>query len=387
MSFTDFLFGGTAPPQTTSYSSTSANLPDWWSAYAQGLLSKTSAVAGEPYQKFTGPRVAGLTPDQNQGFDVVRASTGVADPNLTQAGNLFDTAAGTDSFAAAQPNLAAAGALNQVAAGQPYLDQAGQTFPQNVDAYMSPYMTNVTDRIAELGNRNLTEKILPTVQDQFIAAGQPGSARASEFSSRAIRDTANEIAGQQSAALQQGYGQAGQLFQADASRQGALASTAGQLTAGQQGVLSQLAQLTGQLTSDTAGRQITAGGKLADLGSLQQQTALKDAAALDAIGGTQQQQQQRNLDTAYSDFLEERNYPRENIALLNQALRGVNPPASTTSTGTAPATSMGSSPLAQIAGTGLSAAALANLLKKRGGRVQVPYRRGGPVRGALSYGR
>ena len=86
-------------------------------------------------------------------------------------------------------------------------------------------------------------------------------------------------------------------------------------------------------------------------------------------------------------FTEERDYPRTNIALLNQALRGVNPPTSTTSTVTGPAQVVGASPLAQLAGAGLSAAALGKVFGARGGRVRVPYRRGGTVRGALSYAR
>ena len=350
MALLDFLFEGSPPPQSTSFASTSANLPDWFSAYAQAMLNKSTAIASEPYQGFTGPRVASLGADQTDSFAGVRAAQGVATPALTQAQNLYGTAGGTSSLTPAQP----------------YINAAAESFPTAASRYMSPYMTQVTDRIAELGNRNLTERILPQVQDQFVASGQLGSSRNAEFGSRAIRDTANEIAGQQAGALQQGYQLAGQQFGADASRQQALG------------------QLTGQLTSDTAGRQLTAGQGLGALGGLQQGAALKDAAALEAIGGTQQQQQQRNLDTAYQQFLEERNYPRENIALLNQALRGVNPPASTTGQETSPNQFMGASPLAQIAGAGLTAATLGKVFKSAaGGHVKVP--RG--ALGRMHYGR
>ena len=350
-----FLFEGNPPPQTTSYTSTSSNLPDWFAAYAQGLLNKTSAVAGEPYRPFTGPRVAGFAPEQESAFAAVRAAKGLAQPSVTAGGALTTAGGNTSSLTAAQP----------------YLTAANTTFPRNVDAYMNPYISRVTDRIAELGNRNLLEKVLPGVQDQFIAAGQPGSARGAEFTSRAMRDTAGEIAGAQAGALATGYNQAGQLFQADRDAQ------------------AKLGQLTGQLASDTAGRQVTAGRQLGDLGALGQQVNLRDAAALEAAGTSQRALTQQNLDEAFRAFSEERDYPRTNVALLNQALRGVNPPTSTTATTTGPATAMSSSPLAQLAGAGLTAAALGNVFgaprAARGGRVRV-YRRGGPVRGALSYG-
>lgn len=356
MAVLDFLFEGSPPPQTTSYSSTSANLPDWFSSYAQAMLNKSTAIASEPYQNYTGPRISPFTAPQTAAFGNIQANQGIATPALTQAKDLYTTAGGTSSLTAAQP----------------YINQAAETFPTAAARYMSPYMTQVTDRIAELGNRNLLEKILPQVQDQFIAAGQVGSGRNTEFGSRAIRDVANEIAGQQAGALQQGYQMAGQQFGADEAR------------------LQALGQLTGQLTSDTAGRQIAAGQQLGALGAQQQMAALKDAAALEAIGTTQQQQQQRNLDTAYQQFIEERDYPRQNIALLNQALRGVNPPASTTVHGSAPATVMGTSPLAQMAGAGLSAAALGQIFKTptptsaKGGHIRL--RRGGAL-GSAHYER
>jgi hypothetical protein len=41
------------------------------------------------------------------------------------------------------------------------------------------------------------------------------------------------------------------------------------------------------------------------------------------IGGMQQALGQKNLDTAYSDFLKQQNYPQEQIAGMTGALQGV----------------------------------------------------------------
>lgn len=378
MALLDFLFEGTPPPQVTSYGSTSANLPDWFSAYAQALAAKASAVAGEPYQGYTGPRVAPLTVDQTGAYGAVRGALGTSAPRYDAAGNLVAAGGTASSLGAADPLIAAARGLSPTGAAAPYLAGASGTFPEAASAYMSPYITGVTDRIAELGTRNLTENVLPRIQDEFIAAGQPGSSRSAEFSSRAVRDAVNEIAGQQSLALQSGYGLAGSQYATDAARKAALAATAGGLTGTEQGALGNLAQLTGQLTGETAGRGITAGTQLGALAGARQQTGTAEAAALEAAGAAEQANQQQNLDVAYQRFLEERNYPRTNIELLNAALRGVPMATSTTTTGTAPATVMGSSPLAQIAGGGLSAAAIYSLLNKKA--------RGGRIRGALSHG-
>jgi hypothetical protein len=335
---TSFLFEGQAPPQATSYSSTSANLPDWFSAGAMGLLARANAIASEPFQAFNGPRVADFSPLQSQAYNSIQSGAGSWQPQINNALSLTGQAGAADSLGAAQP----------------FIDQASQTAPGALSQYMNPYTSGVTDRIAELGNRNLTENILPGIQDQFIASGQAGSSRQAEFGSRAIRDTANEIAGQQALALDRGFGQASTNFQADQSRFG------------------NLAQLTGQLTSDTAGRQLAAGQQMGALGQAQQQLRLGDAAALESAGQAQQGQQQKNLDVAYDAFKEQRDYPRQNVAFLNEALRGAAPAAqpSTTTTTTGPATTMGSSPLAQIAGAGLTAAALKKQgLFARGGRV------------------
>jgi len=84
------------------------------------------------------------------------------------------------------------------------------------------------------------------------------------------------------------------------------------------------------------------------LGQQTQQMGLQTIAALDAAGDLYQQQDQRSLDQAYQDFLNQRDYGRGNIAFLNAAVRGLNVPTSTTSESTGPASVYQPSPLAQF---------------------------------------
>ena len=70
-------------------------------------------------------------------------------------------------------------------------------------------------------------------------------------------------------------------------------------------------------------------------------------------------QTNRNLDVAMQDYLEKRDYERNNINFLNTAARGLQPPVSqTTSTGSAPVQQFQPSPLAQIASIGAGTGAL-----------------------------
>lgn len=322
MALLDFLFDGKAPPQTTSYSSSSANLPDWWQSYTQGLISKANAIAGTPYSDYAGtkpPRVADFTTDQNNAFDAVRDNAGVWQPNVN----------------------AASGALTQ----------AATPFDQNTFAkFQSPYLEGVTNRIAQLGARNLTENLLPGVNDTFTKAGQFGSRNNADFTNRALRDTQEAILGKQAETLQAGQDAAMNAY------------------------------------NSAMGRSAAAGQQLGALGQLQQGLGLKDAAALEGIGQTQQQLNQKNLDTAYSDYTEKRDYDRNNIQFLNQAIRGLQAPTTTNTVTSAPGTAFQPSPLSQVAGVGMGAAALSKALA-RGGRVSAPrYARGGALTAVARHG-
>ena len=60
MSATDFLFEGKAPTPTTLTSSTSLQLPEWYTQYVTDMLGRAQAVGGLPYTPYGGPRIAPL---------------------------------------------------------------------------------------------------------------------------------------------------------------------------------------------------------------------------------------------------------------------------------------------------------------------------------------
>jgi hypothetical protein len=468
MAFTDFLFQGSPPPSVTTYGETTTNVPAWYSDYTQGLISRANAIAAEPYQPYGQQRIADLDPAQQQAYSNVLDMQGQYQPYIDQAGKQIQAAAGStqnvaqpyinqalqyNPYTAASGSIGQAGSLigqsygdtsalaqpyfnqasnyaTQAAAGtadlaDPYMQQASQLASQgaqtglgNIQDYMNPYTDQVVSRIGELGARNLRENLLPNIQDRAIQSGTFGGSRSGEAIGRALRDTQESTLAQQSAALQQGYTQAGSQLQADRARQlqaaqqqagfgqqaaglsaadqqrllaaGQQQAALGQATAGlegadltrygqagsQMGALGQMqgqlagqagaqnlqaAQQLGTLSNQDFARMLQSGQATGALGQQAQQMGMQNVSALEAAGATQQQQAQRSLDQAYQDFLNQRDYGRSNTAYLNAAVRGLTVPTSTDTQSNGPASVYQASPLAQLGSTLASGYGLSKL--------------------------
>lgn len=216
----DFIWGGATPATASSTSLTDqASLPAWYQEYLRGSINKASQIAATPYQQNPNQRIAGLTPDQQQGFDVTRQSVGTWQPSMTSAQGLA-TQGGTYD-----PN----------------------TFQQN---FMNPYTSQVMDDITRRSNQNFTEKIMPQVMDTFTGGGQFGSSRMMDFMNRAIRDQQDTMTGQL-ATMGQNAWDSGQKAYSDWGTKGIQAgSTLGTLAGAQQA-----ASLKDAAALDTIGRE------------------------------------------------------------------------------------------------------------------------------------
>lgn len=363
------LFAGT--PQTApSYAATTSDVPKWLQDYTVDLFSQQRAVSATPYQPYALPRIAQTTAPTTAAQNLITSSSGAYQPAMgnaiTGTQGLTSQQAGTT---AGLGYLQQAAGMSGINAAQPYLNAAGQTATTNIGQYMNPYTQNVTDQIATLGARNLSENLLPAVSDQFIRAGQFGSSGMGAFGGRALRDTQEAILNQQNQALQAGYSQALGASQADLARQGTLASTAGQLTQAGQQNLGTIGTQTAATAQAEAQRQAAAQQQVADLAKMQQGLTTADAAALESVGTAQQQQAQRGLDVAYQDYQNQINYPQTQINNMSTTLRGLPPTAvPTTGTQTGYTTTFAPSPLSGIAaayGTykGLTTAAKGGLIQ------------------------
>lgn len=252
MAVSNFLFEGQAPTPVTLSGQTSVQLPEWYNQYNQQMLQMAAGAAQLPYAQYTGPRIAGFTPTEQAGFEMTKGAAGAYQPFLQQAGTA--------------------------------LGGAMQTFPQAAAAYMSPYTQNVVNKIADVGVRQLQEKFLPAVGEEFIKAGQfgpgRGSSRMGEFGARALRDVQEGVLAEQAKALESGYKTSADIFAGDVAAQRAAAATG------------------------------------ADIAGLAQKYGLGAAQAVTGVGSTERAMQQANLEQAYKDFIAQRDYPQQQAQFL-----------------------------------------------------------------------
>jgi len=165
---------------------------------------------------------------------------------------------------------------------------AAQFNADDFNQFMNPYTAQVTDEIARLGNRNFNENIMPGVNSQFTGNGMFGSSRNAQTLAREADKTQQGITGQQTAALQKGFMDSMGAYQTAQGRQ---------LQAGQ--------ALTGQAKS---GQEM--------LGT--------DVNLLRNVGQAQEDKQQLALDTAYNQFLEQRDAPKANTQWFSDIAHGIN---------------------------------------------------------------
>lgn len=395
------LFEG-SPQMSFKAETSSTQTPEWMQKAIYDQIVAATNVAATPYQAYGMPTVAELSPLQQQAYQQVQTNQGAWQPamNKAQVGTYGATSA-TPGSTAAQPALAnqaaalgglsgqynnPANTMGQYAAqatatggataAQPYLNQASKSSVSDISSYMNPYNQNVTDEIARLGARNLSENLLPAVSDQFVKAGQFGGTRMGEFGSRALRDTQATVLGQQAQALQSGYGQALSTSQGDQARQAQLAGTAGGLSQAQQNAMlsagqavsgaqlqgigaaqagaaqyGQMGAAQGQIAGADATRQLSALQQLGNQAQQAQGMGYVDSAALEAAGQAQQGQQQAQMNAAKGQFDQEQEYSKSQLDWLNSQIRGMSPsaPRVTTTNSTGSGQTYSASPLAQIA--------------------------------------
>jgi len=205
-----------------------------------------------------------------------------------------------------------------------------------------------------------------------------------------LAQTQGQLTGQQASALANLGQTAGQLTGQQASALTNLGQTTGQLTSQQQQNLTNLGQTQGQLTAQqmsqlgnlgqmqtSAGqaqqqfgltaaqatqaaqaqdyqRQMSALQNFANMQQQEQSMRAADVASLEGAGAAQQGQMQQQLNAAQQQFINEQNYPKQQMDWLNTQIRGMAPitPQITTNQGTTTGATYSPSPLSQLA-TGL----------------------------------
>jgi hypothetical protein len=282
----------TTPDKTTQVT----ELPEWARPYAKESLAKGAALTDinqNPYQQYSGERIAGFTPLQQQ------AQQGAANMQPSQQVGFGSNLAGA----------AGLGALNtNYQAGR----FGGGTFGQGAaDFYMNPYQQNVTD----IGKREAARQssILGTQQaGQATQAGAFGGSRFGIQQAERERNLGQQMADIQAQGSNAAFQNAQQQFNADQARR---------LQA--QGMGEASRQYGANLGMQGLQTGLQAASTLGQLGQTQYGQELGINQLQNQYGAQQQQQAQRPLDMAYQDFLNQQNYPYKQLGFMSDMIRGL----------------------------------------------------------------
>jgi hypothetical protein len=279
--------GGGAPAQQNV---TTTSIPEYARPYVEKSLGQAAAltdISQNPFQSYSGQRIAAFTPLQAQAMQSV-SNMQVA-PQLTDASNLAYTSGqqGLEAFNRSGQLQGASLGLGAQASGVggQYANMA--TSPGAVSQYMSPYMQNAVDVQKQEAIRDY-QKTMPMLGAQAVRSGAFGGSRQAITEAEAQRNVNQQLANIQATGSQQAYDKAMQSLQfgSNLGLQG--------LQTGLQGV--QGAVGAGQYGLAGTGAATGAAGTLGQLGQTQfgQQTAITDAQM--RAGALQQAQEQRGLD-------------------------------------------------------------------------------------------
>jgi hypothetical protein len=298
--------GGQSPP--TESKVTQTTIPDWLQDPTIRMVTRGEALSKLPYQAYGGQRIADFTPAQQEAFKQIY---GMERPG----------------------EYAAAGQSTGAAMGAAYGYAPGQFGSQQAQAYMSPYQQAVTD----IAKREAVGEAAMMNRELAAKASKAGAFGGSRFGvEQALLGSklATNLSDLQTKGLQDSYLNAQQQFERD--RAAAFGGA--------------------QLRAQTG---LTAGSQLANLGTAIQSSDLQRIQALSAAGEQQQGLQQQKLAQAYQDFLEKRDWEKNQLGYLSGLIRGT--PFSTTSTQSTQQAAPSST--SQALGLGITGLGLAQLLK------------------------
>ena len=320
----------TAPAPTTS-TVTQTNLPDYAEPFFTGLLKRAEDASLTGYTPYEGQRMAGFGEDTTAGFDAIR--------NQAQAGT---PAAFTN----------AEGALTGVANADPLAQQgqfdpmASYTDPGVAQQYMNPYITNVLDAQRGRFNQNFDEQ--QQARDaRSVQAGSFGGDRRfvnDQIANRERNMQLNEMDAQGMAAA---YQSGADIFGQEQGMEMQNRGLNSQVFAGnRQGVLDQQQNRMG------------ASERLLSQGIASDDMAFNRGKTLAGIGGAYDEQTQTGLDVGYSDFMNQRDFDRNQLNFYSGILRGVpiSPQQETTQVNAPP------SQMSQLLGLGVGGLGLAKAL-------------------------
>jgi len=247
----------------------------------QELFGKARGVAQQPFIPYTGPMVAGFSPDQLRQFQATRG--------------LFESGMGFDPTKALQ---------GMAKFRRPEAGQAASLLGQDISAYQSPYQQQVID-LAMGDIQRQADIARGSAQDRAIRAGAFGGSRSALLESESQRPYAEQMARTAAGLRQSGFEQAQRAAEADVARQQQMSMFAPQLEL-------QARQQQAGLLGGLAGQQLQGLGLLGNIGK--QQQAL----------------QQQAIGAQRGEFGRALAYPQQQLESLRTSVAGMTPALSRT---------------------------------------------------------
>jgi hypothetical protein len=322
---------------------------------AKESLGKARALTdttANPYQAYTGERIAEFDPLQNKFFSGVES--------LRPSGN-FGEASGI------------AGEASKRALGMsydPYKSsyQPGQ-FGSQAGQYMDPYMQNVVEIQQREAQRAADIQGTQRGADA-VKSGAFGGSRQAIMDAEAARNLSTQKGDIQARGLQEAYTKGLDQF----NKEQALAESTKQFGESSR----QFGEGLGLKGLEAA---LAASGRLGELGTAGFGQEIDVLGAQQKAGAQRQAQEQSKLQTDYEEFLKQKKYPYEQLEFMSNIMRGT--PYGTTSSTYTPGPSAGQQLLGL--GTSLGGAYLmgpaggvaSKLFKKKGGMVSTKKMKSG----------
>jgi hypothetical protein len=174
-------------------------------------------------------------------------------------------------------------------------------------AMMNPYTNNVIKKAEDQATQYWQNTLMPSINNRFTAAGQPASSANTRALGQNAAQINQNIQDTSNAALSQAF------------------QNAQQSSLGAGSALGSLAQTTGGLGYEGGILGMQGAGALGQLAGQGQNLGLTGANALNMYGQQVQQNQQQNLDTAYQNFLNQQQYPYQQLGWLSNLVQGTIP--------------------------------------------------------------
>jgi hypothetical protein len=289
--------GGGDSTQTGTTTSYTTTLPEYFAPYATAMANRAQHESLAGYTPYSGQRLAGFTPEEQVALSRM-GGYGAGGPS-------------------AQEKYATSGYAEEGRRTSPYGMGIAEGFdPQEFTSdiaakYMSPYTQQVVDvQKREAGTDY--GKQLQAMQARAGQAGAFGGYRHGQQELGMSKQLSQQLGDIQARGQAAGYEDAYGRFIQD--RQARFAKA--QLGLEGLGADQRSRELRQQALSGMAGMSKQA-----------EQSQMQRLAALQGVGMTRRGMEQEQMDIAYSDFLQQRDFPKRQIEWYNEMLRGLSPQA------------------------------------------------------------